>query len=86
MKKVLFALALCLALLCGCSRSYLVLHFALPPGDGSSSSFPTSSCVRRKTPFESRLQRALQRQRSYWYRQAVTVSRSARCPSPRSSR
>lgn len=35
MKKVLFALTLCLALLCGCSRSYLVLHFALPPGDGS---------------------------------------------------
>ena len=35
MKKVLFALVLCLAILCGCSRSYLVLNFALPPSDGS---------------------------------------------------
>ena len=49
MKKPLLLLCLCLALLCGCGRSHHVLHFSLPPGDGSEPVFSAQQLCPKKS-------------------------------------
>lgn len=52
MKKVLFVLTLCLLLLGGCSKSYNVLQYSLPPGDGSQFVFSDQQLCPEKTRIE----------------------------------